>query len=1022
MTRSQMLLAWGIIWLVSASVTAADTDPDASGVAFFEAKVRPLLVEHCYKCHSASAEKVRGGLLLDTKEGLERGGDSGPGVVPGKPEESLLIEAVRYDDPAYQMPPKGKLPDESIAVLVDWVGRGAPDPRASPVAPAKKGRVIDLAAEGRHWAYQPLASVEPPAVADPSRVQNPIDRFVFAKQAEAGLLPNEPNSRRVLIRRLSLDLTGLPPTPEEVAAFLADDRPYAYEALADRLLASPRFGERWARHWLDLARWAESHGFEHDYDRPSAYTYRDFVIEAFNADLPFDTFARWQIAGDELEPENPLALKATGFLAAGTHSTQITANQVEKERYDELDDMTHITGTAFLGLTFGCARCHDHKFDPIPQKDYYRLAATFTTTVRSEVDLDLDPEGYRRAVAVHEAEHRPYVDRLSAFESDELPSRLRDWEDARPRPAPRPKWVVLDAFKMESKGGATLTKTPEGAIVASGPNAEFDTYTITTACDLPAISGVRLEALANPSFTKGGPGRAPNGNFALTDLRLTIGPRYGIGKTESASLINPQATFEQPGLPIAAAIDADPKSGWAVDPRFGEDQEAVFEIGEDVRPDGGATLTFTLDFRNNAGHNLGKFRLSATAAPRPVGLGEGGVPPKIAALLEVPIDRRTDPQASEVLAWYRTIDPEWRALNAAAEQHARAAPKPRGEKALIATEGLPAVRLHTQGADFLNETHLLRRGDPNQKLEVVEPGFLQVLSRAPESTWKTTPPPGWRTSYRRAGLANWLTDTESGAGNLLARVIVNRLWQHHMGQGIVATPSDFGKQGEPPSHPELLDWLASELIRGGWRLKPIHRLIITSAAYRQSSHIDPAKASLDPENKFLWRHPRMRLEAEAIRDSMLFVAGKLDERMYGPGSLDDRMFRRSVYFTIKRSQIIPMMALFDAPDALTGQAVRGQTTVPPQSLLLMNSPIVRDWAAAFAERVKPEGSAEARVQSAYEIALGRPPDPVELRDAIAFLESQARFHEANGREGGLGAALVDFCQALLALNEFVFVE
>ncbi len=998
-----------VVMGLAPTISADEIDP--KDAAFFEAKVRPILVDHCEKCHASNAEKVRGNLLLDSKAGWEKGGDNGPAIVPGNPDESLLIQAVRYDDPALQMPPKGKLKDADIAALTDWVKRGAPDPRiATSVAPKKKARTIDLAAEGKHWAYQPLKVVDPAVIANPSWSRNPIDRFVFAKMSAKGVVPNDPASRRTLIRRLSFDLIGLPPSPEEVEAFVDDASPDAYDTLVDRLLASPRLGERWARHWFDLARWGESHGFEHDYDRPTAYPYRDFVIEAFNADLPYDTFAKWQIAGDELAPEDPLALKATGFLAAGTHSTQITANQVEKERYDELDDMTHITGTAFLGLTFGCARCHDHKYDPIPQKDYYRLVANFTTTVRSEVDLNLDPEGFKKAVSQHEAEHAPYVERLKSFEKDELPSRFRSWEDARPDRGERPKWVVLDPSKMESKVGATFKKNADGSIDVSGKNAEFDTYTIVAACDLATITALKVEPLADKSLVAGGPGRASNGNFALTDLKLTIGPRYGVGTTENAPLINAKATFEQPGLPVSAAIDDDPHSGWAVDPQFGKDHAAAFELGRDVVFNGGATLTITLDFRNNAGHNFGKFRLSVTDSPRPVGLDGSGVPMNIAAILVKPRGERSPEDLAAALSWYKTIDPEWRALNQAAENHAKTAPKPKGEKAMISTEGLPAVRLHTQGADFLKETHLLRRGDPNQKAEVVEAGYLQVLMKTPdgEKHWKATPPDGWRTSYRRLGLANWLTDVDQGAGALLARVIVNRLWQHHMGRGIVSTPSDFGTQGDRPSHPELLDWLASELIRNGWHLKPIHRLIVTSEAYRQSSAIDPSKVSLDPENGLCWRHPKQRLEAEAIRDAMLFVSGKLDERMYGPGSLDERMPRRSVYFTTKRSKLIPMMMLFDAPDALVGLPSRATTTVAPQSLMMMNSPIVRDWSEAFAREVKAKASGPSEwVRLAYEKALGRKPDDEETRSAVAFLAD----HE-----------LTDFCQVLMGLNEFVFVE
>ncbi|ODT99064.1 MAG: hypothetical protein ABS79_04975, partial [Planctomycetes bacterium SCN 63-9] len=585
------------------------------------------------------------------------------------------------------------------------------------------------------------------------------------------------------------------PAESEINAFLGDESPDRESRLIDRTLANPGHGERWGRHWLDLARFAESHGFEHDTDRPTAYPYRDFVIEALNHDLSFATFVRWQIAGDELAPDQTQALRATGFLACGVHSTQITANQAEKERYDELDDIVGTIGTAFLGLTIGCARCHDHKFDPISQRDYYRMVANFTTTVRSEPRL---------------------------------------------------------------------------------PDPSNPAYTLATSrLKVPA------EALAVGSWS----------------------------------------------VPLALVS-------------------------------------------------------SAVAIEAVRGASPGNI------------------------------------------------------KTLICTEGLPALRLHTQGPDYYDKTFLLKRGDPNQKLGEASPGFLRVLMTAstptPENRWQAQPPPGWRTSYRRRALADWITDTDRGAGSLLARVIVNRLWQHHFGRGLVATPSDFGTQGERPTHPELLDWLASELIRGGWRLKPIHALIVGSATYRQDGHIDPSKSKIDPDNRLYWHHPSRRLEAESIRDSMLASSGKLSRRMFGPGSLDEKQDRRSIYFTVKRSQLIPMMLLFDAPDALQGQAIRSSTTIAPQSLLLMNNPIVRNWAEAFARRVMnnpgPENTAttpradlERWITRAYRIALGRPPGPADLDDSIAFIESQCRSYSSDGAtRAPLTTALADFCQTLFALNEFCF--
>jgi mono/diheme cytochrome c family protein len=836
----------GLIALSLNGLAPAAPPPPAgqNGTAFFEQHVRPLLVEHCYQCHSQQAKKVRGGLLLDSKAGWKKGGDNGPALVPGDPEKSLLIKAIRYGE-ELQMPPKGKLPDQQIDLLVEWVKMGAPDPREGVTTPTAR-KPIDLEQGRKYWAFQPLHSVSPPLVRNEAWCRTPIDRFILAKLEEKGLTANPSVDRRKLIRRASFDLTGLPPTPGEIDAFLNDPSPDAYAKMIDRLLASPHYGERWARHWLDVARFAESHGYEQDYDRPNAYHYRDFVIKAFNQDLPYDTFVKWQIAGDEFEAGNLLALTATGFLAAGTHATQITANQAEKERYDELDDMARTIGTTMLGLTIGCARCHDHKFDPVPTNDYYRLISTFSTTVRSDYEFNLDPEGYKRAKAVFDKTHAPLVAALEKFEREELPKRFEQWLKAR----------TLQAHK-----GQPVPK---------------------------------------------------------------------------------------PVSDLLTKLDADPKI------------------------------------------------------------------------------KLTDEQQSVVLKWYRTQDPEWRKLNDSVQANAKKAPKPNSIKMLISSEGVPAVRLHTQGLDFYDPVYFLKRGDPNQKDVAAKQGFLQVLMRSPqqEKQWQVTPPAGCRTSYRRRSLANWITDVEQGAGHLLARVIVNRIWQHHLGRGIVATPSDFGKQGERPTHPELLDWLAAELIRNGWHLKPIHKLILTSAAYMQSGDTDEKRAQIDRENTLFWRHPAQRLEAEVIRDAMLAVSGTLDAKMYGPGTLDPNHTRRSLYFFVKRSRLVPMMTLFDAPDSLQDIADRPTTTIAPQALLMMNSAIIRRYAMNFARRIKPTIAASLpdAVRDGYRLALGRSPNPSELADCLAFVQQQIESYQADGKPDATDLALGDFCQTLMSLNEFIYID
>ncbi len=1014
----------------SAQKAEPSLDPEhaakmAQGLALFKQHVRPILEQRCLRCHGGKA--VESELDLSDRDALLRGGQHGPVVVAGKSADSRLIKLIRHQREPHMPKVGDKLPDAVIEQLARWIDLGAPyDAPLLASRSAKKSwteRVLPDEAR-QFWSFQPLARVAPPVLQDGGWCKTPIDRFIFARMQAAGIAPGPRADRHLLLRRAYFDLVGLPPPPEAVDAVLKDDSPDAFAKLVDQLLASPHHGERWARHWLDLARFAESHGFEHDYDRPGAYHYRDFVIEALNRDLPFDTFVKWQVAGDEYEPDNPLALKATGFLAAGVHSTQITKAEVEKHRYDELDDQLSTLTTAFLGLTVGCARCHDHKYDPIPQRDYYRMLATFTTTVRSEIDLKLDPAGYRKAKEAYTHEHAPYEEAVRNYEAEELPKRLAVWEKAGGIGVGHFTWEVLQPQTMTSKAGATLTAQPDGSILATGKKDKYDTYTFTAVTKMAGIRSVRLEALAHPSLVKGGPGRASNGNFALTDFRIEVAPlEHGKpGKAVPVKLTAARATFEQKGLPVAAAIDADPKSAWAIDPQFGKDHAAAFQFAEAAGFANGSALVITLKFENNDGHSLGHLRLSVSDEATP-DLAAPGIPARARAALAVVAAKRSDEQKKAVLDWYRTMDAGWRALNDKREAHRAKAPRPATAKCLVATEGLPAVRLHTQGEDFFPQTFFLRRGDPDNKEGVATQGFLQALTpgEGSEKRWQTPPPAGWRTSYRRRALAEWLTDTERGAGQLLARVIVNRLWQHHMGRGLVATPSDFGTRGERPTHPELLDWLAGELIRGGWRLRPIHKLIMTSAVYQQSSRFDPQRAKVDRDNRLWWRFPPRRLEAEVIRDSLLAVSGLLEERMFGPGTLDENSRRRSIYFTIKRSKLVPMMVIFDAPEALGGVAERPTTTIAPQALHLLNSPQVRAYARALARRAAPDAAVPTgdAVRRAYRIVLARDPTDAELRDGLAFVRTQeATYPSDRGRD----AALADYCQVLMCLNEFIYVD
>jgi mono/diheme cytochrome c family protein len=994
----------------------------ARGRELFTRQVRPLLLDSCFKCHGG--EKTRSGLDLTTRDSLLKGGDNGQ-VVGARGETSKLYRlAAHLDNP--HMPPKTpRLADDKIKALADWIDLGAPYDKPLAEKGAAKKPMVVTDEDRRFWSFRPLVQQPLPAVKQQAKVRTPIDRFILGKLEEKGISFNEPIDRRRLIRRATFDLTGLPPTPEEVDAFVKDGDPGAYDKLLDRLLASTAYGERWARHWLDLARFAESHGFEHDYDRPSAYHYRDFVIKALNQDMPYDRFVSLQLAGDELEPDNPLALMATGFLAAGVHSTQITANQVEKERYDELDDILRTTGTAMLGLTIGCARCHDHKYDPIPTRDYYRMLTTFTTTVRSEKQIELDANAPAIAKAEFDRELRKRSDALATYERDELPRKFAHWlSEAHSADAPR--WQVLDINEYKSAGGASLSRQADGSILASGANPDHDKYTFVARTQAQGITAIRVEALAHPSFVKNGPGRAPNGNFALSDFRVTAAPIQG-GKSVTVNLVNARATFEQKGLAVASAIDRDKLSAWAVDPQFGKDHAAAFETETDIGFPGGTILTFTLEFNNNTHHSIGRPRLSFSTATRPASLDGNAMPAELTAILSA-VSSGTKPntdQTAKLMSWFRVNDPEWRKVSDRVEELRKAGPRKTSTAVLISSEGVPAVRLHTQGADFLENTHFLKRGDPNQKDGVAQQGFLHVLMRKPEeqSRWMEKPPSGWHTSYRRRAFAAWMTDTQDGAGALLARVIVNRLWQHHFGRGLVATPSDFGYQGERPTHPELLDWLAGELIAKGWHLKAIHKLIMQSAVYTQGIEHDPGRVQIDPENRLLWRHVPQRLEAEEIRDAMLEVSRMLDNRMFGPGSLDRNMKRRSIYFTVKRSQLIPSMVLFDGPDGLQGVEQRSTTTVAPQALLLMNNAAVRDCAAGFGRRIllKDKPIREV-VRDGYRTALGREPTAIELSESEKFVEEQTAAYRADSKVAPTELAVTDFCQVLLGLNEFLYVD
>lgn len=1124
-------------------------EPDREGLDFFEAKIRPVLAAQCYECHSADAvasEDLKGGLLLDTRAGTLQGGESGAAVVPGKPDESLLVSALKQE--SFEMPPGGKLPDETIADFVKWIQMGAPDPRdgAAAVAPDQ----IDIEAGKEHWAFRPLSRPALPEVQDAAWVRNGIDRFIRAAQESAGVTPVGDAGPRTLIRRAYFDLIGLPPQPEDVERFVLEfeqDGDGAYARLIDELLENEHYGERWARHWLDVARFAESNGYAFDGDRPNAWHYRDFVIRAFNADMPWDEFVRLQIAGDLLTDVNVQtaaeaeaaidAIAATGFLTAGPYTTQQTQKERERSRYEQLDDMISTLGTSLLGLTVGCCRCHSHKYDPLPQFDYYNLASCFAEVGFADTGINTQPEEFRAQQEAFNSVHEPLVAARTAYETSQLPAAFENWLASRgetPEPAAvgfaLDTWHHVGPFTGESFEKAfeeafapeqevdlaatyqegQLAWTPQaewtdGAVhnTLSGDNAANYLYRViesdadqTLSLSLGSDDAIKVwvngkELLAkligraaaagqesiqvpiqqgrNELLMKIVNGGGPSGfYFAATpvhELELKeVGAWHHVGPFPAAGFDAAFAEAFPPerGIDLSAAFE-DGELKWSEQPGW-TDGEAhndkltgtncanylyrVLEsetpqvlslslgsddgiklwvngrevlsnkVGRNVAAAGQETVTVQLAAgRNellmkivNGGGETG-FYFAASAA---------ATPQEIADILTVSAAERSPEQKQKLLDWYKGFDLDWLRLNQAVARQEIDTPQPDLTNVFAAR-----VRGTTyQFGDDTYKVYHLRRGNVDNKEQEASPGFLQVLMRTdePGKTWLADPAVPETPRPGRLGLADWLTDVDQGAGHLLARVIVNRLWHHHFGRGIVATTSDFGTRGDPPSHPELLDWLASELVEGGWRLKPIHRLIMTSSVYMLGGDVAAGSHEIDPENLLLWRRGSRRQEAEIIRDALLSVSGTLDEAMFGQGTLDQSSRRRSIYFTVKRGSLIPLLQLFDAPDTMQGIGTREESTVAPQALALLNSPFVRDLATKFAARVRTDAGTpiDESIDRAYQMALSRPATESEIAAMRAFIEQQTASRGDDPNAEAL--AVRDFCHLILCMNEFVYID
>jgi hypothetical protein len=964
-----------------------------------------VLEARCARCHSG--EKARAGLDLTTREGLLRGGSSGPAVVPGDARKSLLYRQVAHAvKPG--MPFKGpKLSAAQTALLAAWIDAGAPYDRALAAGPAEK--------EETWWAYRPLVKPVPPAAGLPAGwARNPVDTFILAKLREKGLRPSPEADRRTLIRRVYFDLIGLPPAPEAIDAFLADPSPDAYERVVDRLLASPHYGERWARHWMDVIHFAETHGNDQDVPRENAWPYRDYLIRGLNEDKPYGRFIREQIAGDVLFPDDPQATVALGFLAAGPWD-ESTLRDIREDTLDrkvgqylDRDDMVGTVCLAFLSTTAQCARCHDHKFDPIPQKEYYGLQAVFAGVDRADRPYDPDPAVRTRRLALlkrkAELQGGPAaVARL--LKEPAVAAEVAAWERA--RGGMGDAWQVLDPAVFRSTGGASPVKLPDHSVRFGGPRPERDTYHFEAVSPLPAVTALRLEVLTDPSLPHKGPGRQDNGNLHLSEIRIEAAPAAGPAGRRAVAVARALADFNQAGWEVDRAIDGKRETAWGIYPAVGQSHTAVFLFKEPVRFPGGTRLFITLEQQHGGGHLIGRPRLSATGAA-PASLVP--LPPAVAQILAKSAARRTEAEKGELVL---------HVLRDKVEAGLAALP--------------PAQMVYAAASDFTPQgsfrpaagcrpVHVLRRGDIRNPRGPAVPGALSLIPGL-ESSFRLADPA--KEGQRRAALARWVSDPRNP---LTWRSIANRLWHYHFGRGLVATPSDFGHMGARPSHPELLDWLAATLLENGGSLKKLHRLIVTSAAYRQSSAHRADCAKIDGDNRYLWRMNRARLDAEEVRDAVLQVSGRLDPLMGGPSvrqfkqspgihrtpKVDYLAFdpdspggnRRSVYRFLFRTLPDPFMDALDCPDASQFTAVRADSVTVLQALAMLNDQFMVRMSEHFAERVAAAVPVEGQVRQAYLLALGREPTAHET----AALAGYARRH-----------GMANACRLLLNCNEFLFV-
>jgi hypothetical protein len=989
---------------------SSDT-PTPAAAARFDSQIAPLLAARCLGCHNASEKK--GGIDLTQQAAVLVGGDSGLALVAGNANESLLWQRIRDDE----MPPKQPLAAADKALVREWITGGA----TWGTTPIDRLRYTTSARAGYDWwSLQPVRRDEPPVARDASWPRNSIDHFVIAKLEEAGLTPAPPVDRRALVRRLSFDLTGLPPSPDEVAAFVADTDPLAYEQFVERLLASPHYGQRWARHWLDLARFGESNGFEYDEPRRNAWPYRDWVIDALNRDLPFDEFARQQLAGDVLRPLDPEAIKATGFLTAGAYDTagqnQQSVAMKAVVRQDELEDLVGTISQTFLGLTVNCARCHDHKFDPIRQSEYYQLTSALGGVHHGQRDVTTPAE--RADIARQATETQLGIEQLKGrIKAIDEPVRARilaerHASDVASPAAPAPLAVWDFSADLRDKRGSlhgTLQGTAtirDGGLALDGRDAFVATAPLEK--DLRAKTLEVWLSLASLKQAGGGAMSVQSLDGSVFDAIVFAEREPGCwvagsnNFTRTLDFAAPEETEADKQLVHVAIVYSD--DGTISGYRNGQPYGTAYRSGKPVTfKSGKAQVVFGMRHAP-AGGNRMLAGLIARAELHDRALSASEVAASsVAAADFVPEGSILAALSAEAQAERRALVDELHRLTSVAAQ-----PHKRLCYAVAPQQPEPA--------------RLLARGDIRQPGVVVAPGGVASLVGLNADFGLSPDAPE---SQRRAALALWIT---SPRNPLFARVIVNRLWHYHFGHGLVDTPNDFGFSGARPSHPQLLDWLADRLVAERFSLKQMHRMIVLSAVYRQGSANNASAARLDADNRLLWCKGPRRLEAEAVRDTMLAVAGELNLASGGPGFGDctevlrsgsysylpgdpigAEFNRRSVYRTWTRGGRSGLLDAFDCPDPSTTAPRRALTTTPLQALVLLNNSFVLRMSQAFARRVEREAGPDAgrQVARAYQLAYTRDPSPEEQDDARPVVE----------RYG-----LEVLTRAIFNSNEFLYVD